>query len=207
MNTDLRLTLIAAAHLFYERGWMVGTAGSLSARLSDDSFWITVRGCSKSNLTPDDFIRMAADGTVLKRYHPEDHPSADTILHEAIYSLFPKAQACYHIHSIESNLVSRFTEADVLPLPPLEMLKGLGVSEEHPQVTMSIVPNYLRSARIAAEIGARFETEPPAVPALLIRDHGVIVWAPGAEEALNYLEIVEYIFRYMVAARKAGIRV
>ncbi|MGL6344382.1 MAG: class II aldolase/adducin family protein, partial [Waterburya sp.] len=41
--------------------------------------------------------------------------------------------------------------------------------------------------------------------ALLIRNHGLTVWASSLEEANKYVEIVDYIFRYMVAARKSGI--
>ena len=39
----LRANLITTAALFYERGWMWGTAANLSAR-SDDGIWITARG-------------------------------------------------------------------------------------------------------------------------------------------------------------------
>jgi methylthioribulose-1-phosphate dehydratase len=38
---DPREVLAAAARLFYGRGWMMGTAGNLSLRLPDGSFWIT----------------------------------------------------------------------------------------------------------------------------------------------------------------------
>ncbi|MEO0688413.1 MAG: class II aldolase/adducin family protein, partial [Cyanobacteria bacterium J06649_11] len=34
MSIDLRPTLIAAARQFYDKGWMVGTAGNLSAKVS-----------------------------------------------------------------------------------------------------------------------------------------------------------------------------
>jgi len=40
---------------------------------------------------------------------------------------------------------------------------------------------------------------------LLIRNHGLTVWANSLGSARNYLEIAEYIFRYMVAARQIGI--
>src|SRR6476469_4561938 len=207
MNTDPRFTLIAAAHLFYERGWMAGTAGSLSTKLPDCSFWITVRGCTKQALTPGDFIRIAADGTVFQRYDPDDYPSSETVIHEAVYTTFPKAQACYHIHSIESNLVARLTKEEALRLPPLEMLKGLGVSSEHPQVEIPIFPNHARISGIAADISARFEVDPPVIPAFLIRDHGVVAWAPLVEDTQSYIEILEYIFRYMVLARNIGVEI
>ena len=206
MNTDPRPTLIAAAGHFYQLGWMVGTAGNLSARMPDGSFWITASGRQKGQLNISDFIRIALDGTVLEQPSPDVRPSAETSIHQVIYSLFPKAQACYHVHSIEANLVSLFTDGDALPLPPLEMLKGLGMWEENPQVAIPVFANHLEVPRIASDIYERFKIAPPPVSVLLIRNHGVTVWASSPEAAHNYLEIAEYIFRYIVAARKVGLK-
>lgn len=205
MNSDPRPTLVAAAGQFYQLGWMVGTAGNLSARMSDGSFWITASGRHKGQLNNGDFIRIALDGTVLETPDPNSRPSAETSIHQAIYSLFPDAQACYHVHSIEANLVSHFCEGDSLALPPLEMIKGLGVWLENPQVAMPVFANHLEVPRIASEICDRFGATLPPISALLIRNHGVTVWAPSLQGATNYLEVVEYIFRYIVAARKVGI--
>jgi methylthioribulose-1-phosphate dehydratase len=206
MYTDPRPTLIAAAGQFYQLGWMVGTAGNLSAQMPDGSFWITASGRNKGQLNIDDFIRIAPNGTVLEQPSPDARPSAETSIHQAIYSLFPNAQACYHVHSIEANLVSSFTDGDALPLPPLEMLKGVGVWEENPKVAIPVFANHLEVPRIASDIYERFKATPPPVSVLLIRNHGVTVWASSLEGARNYLEIAEYIFRYMVAARKVGIK-
>jgi methylthioribulose-1-phosphate dehydratase len=205
MKTDPRPTLIAAASHFYQLGWMVGTAGNLSARMPDGSFWITASGRNKGQLIMDDFIRIAPDGTVMEQPSPDVRPSAETSIHQAIYSLFPEARACYHVHSIEANLVSHFTDGDSLPLPPLEMLKGFGVWEENPKVAMPVFANHLEVPRIASDIKERFKAVPPSISALLIQNHGVTVWASSLEGARNYLEIAEYIFRYIVAARKVGI--
>lgn len=205
MNTDTRLTLINDASKFYQQGWMAGTAGNLSAKTCDGSFWITASGRQKGKLGIDDFIRIASDGTVLEKPNRELRPSAEMSIHQVIYSLFPNAQACYHVHSIEANLVSRFTEKNTLPLPPLEMLKGIGIGAENPQVVIPVFANHLEVSKIASEIHKRFQTEPPTVNVLLIRDHGVTVWANSTEAAQNYVEIVEYIFRYMVAAYTVGI--
>lgn len=206
MNTDPRATLIAAAKHFYHLGWMVGTAGNLSARMPDQSFWITASGRNKGQLSLGDFIRIALDGTVLEQPSPDTRPSAETSIHQAIYSLFPNAQACYHVHSIEANLVSHFSDEDSLPLPALEMLKGLGVWDENPHVAMPVFPNHFKVPQIASDICDRFGAASPSVSALLIRNHGVTVWAPSLEGARNYLEVAEYIFRYMVAARQIGIK-
>lgn len=202
--TDTRTELIATARHFYQQGWMVGTAGNLSVLLGDRSFWITASGLSKGELSKSDFLRIYPDGRV-ETASPHLKPSAETAIHQQIYTLFPQAQACYHIHSIESNLVARFVVGDALPLPPLEMLKGLGVREENPDCVIPIFTNHIQVSQIATEIGDRFQNNPPKIPALLIRNHGITVWAASPQAARNYIELIDYIFRYMVAARKAGI--
>ncbi|NES07054.1 MAG: methylthioribulose 1-phosphate dehydratase [Okeania sp. SIO2F4] len=204
MNIDPRESLISAATHFYQKGWMVGTAGNLSARLPDNSFWITASGRPKGELTEQDFVRVDIDGQVLEKPNPDFRPSAETSIHQVIYQSFPEAKACYHVHSIEANLVSNFTEGNGLLLPSLEMLKGLGIWQENPSVEMPLFVNHLEVKKIANEISDRFLESPPKIPALLIRNHGVTVWANSPESAYNYIELVEYIFRYMMAARQVS---
>ncbi len=201
---DPRSQLIAAARQFYQLGWMVGTAGNLSARVPDGSFWITASGKSKGKLSEADFVRVSLDGDVIESPYPHNRPSAETSIHQAIYTLFPQARACYHVHSVEANLVSRFVTGDKLPLPPIEMIKGLGVWEDNPDVAMAVFQNHLNVPTIAEEIRARWSISPPVVPALLIAHHGVTVWADSLERAENYVEVAEYLFRYLVAERQMG---
>lgn len=202
--SDPRLVeLITTARHFYYQGWMVGTSGNLSVRLPDASFWITASGKSKGELLPSDFVRIHPDGKV-EQSSPGLKPSAETAIHQVIYELFPQAISCYHVHSVEANLVSRFVEGETLPLPPLEILKGLGVWEENPCCSIPVFVNHLQVSRIAEDIKERFTTNPPQVPVLLIRDHGTTVWASSPETARNYVESVEFIFRYMVASKRMG---
>ncbi|MFY9823066.1 MAG: methylthioribulose 1-phosphate dehydratase [Thermoanaerobaculia bacterium] len=202
---DPRTTLAAAARLFYDRGWMWGTAGNLSLRLSDGSFWITASGKAKGRLAAADFLRIAPGGEVMEKGRPDDRPSAETSLHDAVYRLFPEAGACFHVHSIPGNVVARLAGEDDLRLPPLEMLKGLGVWDQDPHVTLAVFPNHLHVPRIAEEVLARFAAAAPQVPGFLIRDHGLTTWGRDAEAALHHVELFEYIFGYIAAARRAGI--
>jgi len=196
--TDLRAHLISSATHFYQLGWMVGTAGNLSAKLPDGTFWITASGKSKGKLQLEDFVRVDLQGKVIESPHPDNRPSAETSIHQSIYSLFPEAKACYHVHTVEAKLVSRLTEEDNLLLPNIEMLKGLGIWEEKPKVFLPLFENYLSVPKIAQSIHDRFQATPPQIPALLIRDHGVTVWGNSTENAFNHIEVIEYIFRYMI---------
>ena len=204
-ESDPRQELINAARQFYQLGWMVGTAGNLSAKSSQESFWITASGKSKGNLTENDFVQVNLAGEVLDFVAPANKPSAETSIHQAIYGLFPEARAVYHVHSVEANLVSGFAAEGELKMPPLEMLKGLGLWVENPQVVMPVFQNYLEVPRIAQEIRERFGKKPPDIPALLIINHGVTVWANSTTQALHHLEIAEYIFRYLVANTKSAL--
>ncbi|GFE69408.1 methylthioribulose 1-phosphate dehydratase [Chroococcus sp. FPU101] len=202
MNNDPRFQLMTSASQFYQQGWMVGTAGNLSAKLPDQSFWITASGKSKGNLQIDDFVRMNLKGEMIESPNPNNRPSAETSIHQAIYSLFSNANACYHVHSVEANLMTPFIEGDYLPLPPIEMVKGLGIWEENPKVMMPVFKNYLNVPQIAQEITQRFQDQLPDIPALLILEHGVTVWGDSQEKVKNQVEIAEYIFRYILASRQ-----
>lgn len=181
---------------------MVGTAGNLSAKADDGSIWITASGRNKGQLTDTDFIRVDADGAVLERLARSDRPSAETTIHTAIYEWFPDARACLHIHSVEANLVGRFTDALFVPLPRLEMLKGLGRWEPDPDVGLLVLPNHHHVPDIAAQLKRVFAEQPPQVPGFLIRDHGLTTWGPSLDAAMNFVELFDYIFRFMVHARR-----
>jgi methylthioribulose-1-phosphate dehydratase len=205
MTDNPRPELIEAACLFYGNGWMLGTAGNLSARTDLESFWITASGKSKGKLSESDFVRIDLQGRLLESPLADNRPSAEISIHQVIYSLFKDAGACFHVHSIEANLVSRCIGGDRLLLPPIEMLKGLGIWDENPRVYLEIFKNHPQVPRIAGEIANRFRQNPPSVPALLIAGHGITVWAPSIEQAVNYVEIAEYLLRYCLEARRLGL--
>ena len=89
-----------------------------------------------------------------------------------------------------------------LPLPPLEMIKGLGIWEEHPAVALPLFPNLQDVPAIAEVIRQRFTATPPALPALMILGHGATVWGQSLQQAYNRVEIVEFIMNYL--ARRPG---
>ena len=194
-----RAALIEIARDFHARGWMAGTAGNLSTREHDDSFWITASGKPKGRLQETDFLLVSiADGKIIE-HTGNAKPSAETAIHRALYQCFPDARACLHVHSVDACLAAaRATAtADSLPLPPIEMLKGLGVWDEHPQVSLPLFENFLDVTKIAEAITARFQQSSPQVPALMVRGHGVTVWGGSLQEAYNRVEVLEFIMSYM----------
>lgn len=201
LSRDLRSQLIQHAHELHQRGWMLGTAGNLSARLTNNSFWITASGCSKGELTLEQFVCLSNTGELLTRPTSTAKPSAEASIHQAIYTLFPEARACYHVHSVPAALLSSQSNGDELMLPAIEMIKGLGVWETDPVVKLALFPNHAHVPRIAEDISVRFQHQAPEVPACLIRNHGITVWGSSPEEARNRVEVVEFLFQYLIAAQ------
>ena len=214
---DPRAALVRVGKAFHRRGWMDGTAGNLSARLPDGTFWITASGRHKGELTLRDFVRLGPGGAVVERHAPGDRPSAEAAIHVELYR-WSAAHAVpigsiLHVHSVEANLAGELaawnpdggTAPRRLGLPPLEMLKGLGHPEEHPDVDLDVFDNHADVPRIAADLAARFATRPPDVPAMLIRRHGLTAWGADVAAARNHLELVEFLLRARVMSHTEGI--
>lgn len=210
-----RAALVDIARDFHARGWMPGTAGNLSVRVrdpgssdtdksSDDTFWITASGLPKGRLETTDFVRVGVkDGAVVEQFDMSARPSAESAIHQVIYRHFAEAMACLHVHTVDACLACAdlpFTAID-MPLPALEMIKGLGVWQQNPLVTLPLFENTLDVASIAGAINGRFKGMLPMVPALMIRGHGVTVWGDTVQEAYNRVEVAEFLMSYLARAQ------
>lgn len=200
---DLRDAIAQVGRSFYARGWMLGTGGNLSARLPDGTFWITASGVPKGRLERHHFVRMSVQGEIVEA-PAGARPSAETSLHQAIYAWSPEQQACLHVHTISAVLAARLHDGD-LPLPPVEMVKGYGIWEESPRVSMPVFDNPLDVPRIAAAVQARFSERPPQVPVFMIRDHGLTAWGRTLDEAMNRVEVSAYLLDVLIEGRKCGV--
>ena len=155
---DPRDLLADAARLFYERGWMMGTAGNLSLRLAGrhllDHRQRQAEGAAPAGGLPARGARRRGGGAGPR---PEDRPSAETSLHDAIYRLFPEAGACFHVHSIPGNVAARLAEGGRAPPAAAGDDQGLRASgTRSPQCRLAVFPNHLHVPRIAEEMLARF---------------------------------------------------
>ena len=192
--------LAEIARDFHARGFMLGTAGNLSARADAEHFWITASGMPKGRLDADDFLLVRAhDGAVIESARPALKPSAETAIHAALYLRFADAGAVLHGHSINACLATDRAKRDAktLRLPPLEMVKGFDVWEQNPRVDLPLFANHLDVARVAREVTARFRKQAPKLTALLVRGHGPTVWGRGVQEAYNRFEVLEFLLGYL----------
>ncbi len=189
--------IVAVGRWLDGKGWAPATAGNYSVRLDDGSFAVTVSGRHKGRLTPDDVMRVDARGQSLDG----KKPSAETALHLALYRMFPDCGAVLHSHSPAAVGLSRATPADGYVLAGHEMLKALpGIDTHDSAVTLPIVDNSQDMAALDAAIAPRL-LEPGAIPAYLIRSHGLYGWGRDMAEAERVVEAVEWMIAAELAER------
>ncbi|MEM1350659.1 MAG: methylthioribulose 1-phosphate dehydratase [Myxococcota bacterium] len=206
MSARHRASIITDAREFASRGWLLGTCGNLSARTSPDQFIVTASGRDKGRLTPDDFILCDLDAQPLGEPVPGLKPSAETLLHAAIYRRFPDVGAVYHVHDVHAALCSHRDEAlGHTALADVEMIKGLGVWDEGAAIQIPILANPAHIPELAMLVEAFLAQrgDSASVPAVNILRHGTYAWGADCFAAKRHTDSLGYLFEY---AWKVGAR-
>ena len=193
--TEQKIALASLSRHLYRKGWMEGTGGNLSLR-SAGRILITPSGANKGRIRGEDILELDGEGAPLDGGNRK--PSAETAIHRVLYTLFPQAGAVIHVHTPEAILASLRGKA-ALPLPPLEVIKGMGfpLPEEAPPIP--IFDNDPSVDRIARDIENRLRNTPAPLPVLLIRHHGTTVWGNTLDDALRHIELAEFCFRVILS--------
>jgi methylthioribulose-1-phosphate dehydratase len=191
---------------FAARGWAPATAGNYSARLDDGSFAVTISGRHKGRLAAGDIMRVDGAGNPLT----PGKPSAETHLHLALYHVFPEANAVLHGHSPEAVGLSRAaSQASEWVFRGHEMLKVFPGTDTHEtELHLPIVDNSQDMTVIEAAV-APARLAPGAMPAYLIRSHGLYAWGKDLDEAERVLEGTEWLIAAELAElgfRNGGVR-
>jgi methylthioribulose-1-phosphate dehydratase len=190
--------LIAEGRLYYSRGWMPATAGNLSVRLAgaeQPRFLVTQSGLHKGSLGPEHLVECGPGWSKVE--YTSARPSAETWIHEAIYERVAWANAVFHVHTVETTLLSLLPHdgADkgvrLLRFRGLELSKALGVWTESGETCLPVLPNWADVSQIGEDV-RRSVTE-DSLPAFLIAGHGLTCWGKSVEDARRHVEAVEFL--------------
>jgi ribulose-5-phosphate 4-epimerase/fuculose-1-phosphate aldolase len=111
----LRDLLAVLARGLFERGFSVGSAGNISARL-DDGYLMTPTNSCLGRLDPARLSRLDRDFA----HVGGDRPSKEVFMHRAFYAARPQAGAVVHLHSTMATAVCCLPDVDPEnPIPPL----------------------------------------------------------------------------------------
>jgi methylthioribulose-1-phosphate dehydratase len=182
---------------FYERGWMSGTSGNLSAVVSHAPLRLAITASSvpKGGLTPKQILQVDARGVPTRP--ASGRPSAETPLH-CIIARERGAGAILHTHSVWSTILSDIhAGAGGLAISGYEMQKGLaGIRTHEQREFIPILENDQDMARLAERVSDVL-THSPDAHALLLRRHGLYTWGATIDDALRHVEILEFLFEVL----------
>lgn len=176
---ELRILLAELAASLFARGFSVGSAGNISARLPDGYLMTPTNSCL-GRLDPVRISKLDLEF----RHVGGDKPSKEVFMHRAFYQARDDAGAVVHLHSTMATAVSCLPDVDQgNPIPPLTPYFVMRVGR-----TMPIVPYYrpgdpaMEPAIHAAAKDAR---------AVLLANHGPVVSGKTLTDAVYAAEELE----------------
>jgi ribulose-5-phosphate 4-epimerase/fuculose-1-phosphate aldolase len=175
---QLRAEICRVGASLYQRGYTVGTAGNISARL-DDGWLITPTDACLGFLEPAGIAKVDREGNHISGATP----SKTLQLHRAIYARNPQAQSVVHTHStylVQLSLHGVWRPDDILPpLTPYYVMKVGHIP---------LIP-YRRPGdpAVAEQVGALAGK----VRGVLLERLGPVVWESSPSKAAHALEELE----------------
>jgi len=207
--------LLQHARDFHAKGWMWGTAGNLSVKLNDSPLTIAISGsgASKGEMQYADLEVLPAGERAKLKWLGEGarKPSAETIIHQAVYERLPDIGAVYHVHTVASTALSleaaKLGSLAYIDVKNLEMLKGWDIPWRGGTITAAIpvIPNHERMD-VLAQGFAKLIGKGLSAPIIVAAGHGITVWGKTPEETRNRIEIAEFIFHTLWEQAKAKLR-
>ena len=176
-------------------GHTPATSSNFSCRVGSRYCLVTASGKHKGKLLPNDFVVVDWSGTVVDDLSGQQRASAETLLHTQIYETRADVNAVLHTHSPAATLLTMVSPSDELVLENYELLKAFpGVDSHQVKTSVPIVDNSQDMSELRRSV-AEFITgrDANALPAYLIRGHGIYTWADSLQRCLNQLEAFEYL--------------
>jgi len=195
MNESKQRELLAelAASLF-QRGFSVGSAGNISAKL-DDGYLMTPTNSCLGRLDPARISKLDLEFNHIGG----DKPSKEVFMHRAFYRARAEAGGVVHLHSTMATAVSCLPDANQEnPIPPLTPYFVMRVGRRMP-----IVP-YYRPGDPSME-PAIHEAAKDA-RAILLANHGPVVSGKTLTDAVYAAEELEEAAKLVLLLRGASPR-
>ena len=175
----LRDQLVDLAASLFARGFSVGSAGNISAKLQD-GYLMTPTNSSLGRLDPARLSKLDSNFAHISG----DKPSKEVFMHRAFYQARPDAGAVVHLHSTMATAVACLPDADPAnPIPPLTPYFVMRVGR-----TMPLVP-YYRPGDPAMEPAIHQAAK--NARAILLANHGPVVSAATLRDAVYAAEELE----------------
>ncbi|MBO0712679.1 MAG: aldolase [Acetobacteraceae bacterium] len=191
---DVRHRLVELAASLFARGFSVGSAGNISARVPD-GYLITPTNSSLGRLDPARLSRLDDEF----RHIGGDRPSKEVFMHRAFYRSRPEVGAVVHLHSTMATALACLADVDPRnPIAPLTPYFVMRVGR-----TMPIVAYYRPGDPAMEPAIAEAARDARAV---LLANHGPVVSGKTLVDAVYAAEELEEAARLCLLLRGAPVR-
>jgi L-fuculose-phosphate aldolase len=169
----------------WERQYVDGNGGNISARLSADYILCTPTLLSKGDLCVDDLVLVDLDNQLICGRRAQ---TSEILLHLQLYKTVPEAMAVIHCHP---PYATAHAVAGVIPqgnlVPEQEVFVGPVA------LTPYETPGTLVFAKTIEPVARQHNT-------ILLSNHGVVCWADTVTHAEWYVEVIDtYCKTVMIA--------
>jgi L-fuculose-phosphate aldolase len=178
----LRQALCRMGALCYQKGYIVGADGNLSARLGDGSVLVTPAGAMKGFLEPQHIAHVDPEGRVL-----DGGPrcSSEIGIHLVSYRERPDMHAVIHTHPPHAVALSIAGIDLELPVIP-EVIVTIGGTPTTPYATPG-----------TDELAASIRTVVRCSDTLIMKNHGAVTLGANLMDAFKKLDMVEHTARIL----------
>jgi methylthioribulose-1-phosphate dehydratase len=158
---------------YNSKGWSPATSTNYSFKDLDKNIWVSRSGVDKSEFNENDFITVNFQGVPTGQF-VGIKPSAETLIHCVLYSLFPRIGVVLHSHSIHPVILSKKVN-DKVQFSGFELQKGFAGCDRHDvQLSIPVFENSQDMNEFADWMKER-ESE-LNYNCFIIRSHGTYAW-------------------------------
>ena len=193
METQLRDEMARLSLSLFQRGYSVGSAGNISARV-EDGWLITPTNSCLGTLDPARISKLDANGN----HVAGDKPSKEVFLHRAFYDTRPGTGAVVHLHSTYATALSCLADLDpedcIPPLTPYVVMRVGRV-----KLVPYFKPGDMRGGALIEALGGQFS-------AVLLANHGPVVSGKDLTSTVFAAEELEETAKLLITLRGAPVR-
>lgn len=214
---DARILVSELCRHFYALGWVLGTGGSISIKVHDDSFSssrqlivMSPSGVQKERMVPEDIFVLSHDGLILLtpplKSYPLFPPKCTDCapLFMKVYEM-RNAGAVIHSHGMESCLVTMIhPSSKTFRITHMEMIKGIQGHGYHDELVVPIIENAAHERELIESLTEAISSYPKTT-AVLVRNHGVYIWGDSWISAKTQAECYHYLFDAAIKLHQLGL--
>lgn len=184
-----REAIIDVCQRLYQRGFIAGTEGNVSARADASRIWITPSGLHKGMMPKDDLLLTDLEGRVLIG---QGRPSSESPMHLSLYQSRADIGAIVHAHpplATAITVTGRRLPVNLLP---------------EAVVVLGDVPTIPYQMPSTWDFGKAVSEAMQHTDAALLENHGAVAVGPTLQAAFNVMETIERAAQIFYLAKTLG---